>query len=387
MATILDLRALINELTELDKNAPLDLYQKKIDEIIKLRDLWEVLPAYEYSNIMLSVVSIYRQFQLYQEALEFLNKEYGIYDRICGFEYVSKSRLHELWADLLLLVGHTDSEILKELELSVYYIFIDNTTYNEFEFFSFRSFPEDGTPVEKQYSLNDIRNNTLSFSSPSRFNDPMDTILFRWNAYRKSIAQTEGERHLYDLYEQAIKPLKARCFARHDKLPRAESPLQTMNPETIIKAQHIEDINPLMWAHYTDSHKGFCVKYSFPSSFVMNNDHNHLTFTRIGNADYQRSLDFTQRNDLSVMDALFMKDEVWSYETEVRIVHYDPSVTDDFKLLNVPENSIREIYLGMKCTENNCQLMRDAIAGRNIPLYKMTTKDSDVYHLVAERIG
>lgn len=49
MATILDLRALINELTELDKNAPLDLYQKKIDEIIKLRDLWEVLPAYEYS--------------------------------------------------------------------------------------------------------------------------------------------------------------------------------------------------------------------------------------------------------------------------------------------------------------------------------------------------
>lgn len=386
MATIIDLRAAITALTQIGNNGTQPQYQQQIDEIMRLRQFWSKLNCTEYSTIMLCIASIYRHFGLYQEALDFLEKEYPQYEQTCKYEYPNKSRIFEIWADLLLTIGRGDDEILEKLRRSVYFVFIDNTSYSNFDYFSFRSFPKQGAPLDEQYSLNDIRNNTLSFSSPSQFNDPMDTVLFRWNEYRKSIAKTDKERKLCSLYEQAIRPLKIRCFARRDKLPRAEHPFALIDPEHVVKPQNIEDISSLMWAHYTNSHQGFCVKYSFPSDFVMNNDHQQMTFTRIGNMNYKSNLDFTQADHLTVMDALFLKDKVWEYETEVRIIHYDPNVTENFKLMQLPEGCIREIYLGMKCSKENEKLMREAIGGRNIPLFRMATKNENIYQLVAERI-
>lgn len=381
MATYQEVLNAINDLRQLGDNAPAADYMAAVQKLRAMRDDWVLLgrDVREYSYLIKSIVSIYREFKHYQEGLDFLDAEYEQYKQTCQYEYVSKSQIYEIWADLLLLANHGKEEILLKLKLSVYYIFIDNTTYSNFELFSFRCFP--GEKDKVPYSLNDIRNNTLSFASPTQFNDPMDTILIRWNDYRMRHAQTDTEKEFCRLYAEAIKPLKVRCFARNNELPESVGPFAAPTVP-IIKSQRIEDINSLMWAHYTDSHKGFCVKYSFPSDFVMNNDHNQLTFTRIGNAKYAPTMDFINSPNLTVKDALFKKHDVWAYEKEVRIVHYDPSVTSDFKTMHLPEGCIKEIYLGIKCSSENEQKMRDAIGARNIPLYKMEVRDNDAYHLV-----
>lgn len=383
MATYKDLQNALRDLYQLGDKASEADCMATVQKLRSIRDDWALLgrSVTDYSNLIYKIASVYREFKYYQEGLDFLDAEFGPYNQVCQYEYAMKSRIFELWADLLLLADHDKEEVLQKLRLSVYYVFIPNTSYNNFEYFSFRCFPAVTDKIP--FSLNDIRDNSLSFSSPTRFNDPMDTILIRWNDYRKRVAQTVSEKQLCDLYAEAIKPLKVRCFVRTDKLPESESPF-AIPTAPIVKAQNIEDINSLMWAHYTNSHQGFCVKYKFPSHFVMNNDHNQLTFTRIGNAIYDPVMDFTQMPYLTVKDALFKKHDVWAYEKEVRIVHYDPAVTSDFKTMCLPEDSIQAIYLGLKCSPENEQKIREAIGDRNIPLYKMTVLDNDVYHLVPQ---
>ncbi len=382
------LLSIIRNATDQAEGATNDENLEAVQQLLDKHDIWchPLFPSYMYSNMILFILFAYQRAGKHPDALHFLDTEYDNYAHFCQYEYAAKSNIFEIWAKLLYITGHGDNELLEKLKLSVYYIFIDNTSYDNFEYFSFRCFPEIGTSVDKQFSLNDIRNNTLSFASPSEFNDPMDTILFRWNEYRKNNAVSKEDAHIFELYAQAIEPLKVRCFVRNEALPRDLTPSEMLN-FTPHKQQNIEDINSLMWAHYTNSHKGFCVKYKFPSSFVMNNDNTTLVFSRIGNADYQPSMNFVETKSLSVFKALFQKHNVWEYEKEVRIVHYDPSVDSKFKTLQLPDDSIKEIYLGLKCTKDNEELMCEAIEGKNIPLYRMTTKDNDVYHLVAERIN
>ena len=67
-----------------------------------------------------------------------------------------------------------------------YFIFIDNMSYQGFDFFSFRSFTK--------YALDDIKNNTLSFSHPGSFNDPMDTPKIRFNDIIRPIYQMKLDK-------------------------------------------------------------------------------------------------------------------------------------------------------------------------------------------------
>ena len=155
--------------------------------------------------------------------------------------------------------------------------------------------------------------------------------------------------------------------------------------ENYVKEQRIEDVNALMWAHYADYHKGFCVKYCFDKDFILNNDETTKSFSRIGNVNYQS--DMKIESGLRIRDALFMKHNVWKYENEVRIVHFDPNNNDDFKLLKINPNNIKEIYLGLRCSDENKYRMFQILRGRSIPIYQMKLDKSNPFKLIAERIG
>ena len=91
-------------------------------------------------------------------------------------------------------------------------------------------------------------------------------------------------------------------------------------------------------------------------------------------------------DEFTVFDALFAKHDIWSYENEVRIVQYDANNDNNYKTVEIPEDSIQSIYLGLKCSDENRQKMLLTLRNRNIKLYQMEVDSIDAYKLVAKRI-
>ena len=227
-----------------------------------------------------------------------------------------------------------------------------------------------------------IKNNTICLAHPSTFNDPMDTILFKWNQFFIDNPEDDIDRKLHELYQKVYDHIKVRCFVRTDPLPRGPR----FGEIPVLKEQKIEDVNPLMWAHYADEHKGLCIKYKLPAKLVRNIDEKSLIWTRIGNVNYRRDMILSQFKHFTVFDALFAKHDVWSYENEVRIVQYDANNNDTYKVIAAPEESIQSIYLGLKCSDENRDKMISVLTGRDIKLYQMIVDPTDAYKLAKQRI-
>lgn len=153
--------------------------------------------------------------------------------------------------------------------------------------------------------------------------------------------------------------------------------------------------NKLMWSHYADSHSGVCLEYSFnsirkelifPISYVAKRQnyekgllewlHNKEdAINRLCN--YQNMTNIQKRQMHYCGKIMFTKDIVWKYEKEYRIVtrnHLDIAngkydaykeqkgsihKTEEFDLM------LSKIYLGMNCTEENRELIINAVRKAN----------------------
>jgi hypothetical protein len=88
-----------------------------------------------------------------------------------------------------------------------------------------------------------------------------------------------------------------------------------------------------MWSHYADEHRGICLTYAIPRSFIDENIDNIMGIT---NVDYKNSLSdwflrevpklagtnasFEDYAKLLLKKALTVKAEEWGYEEEVRFL-------------------------------------------------------------------
>lgn len=364
---------LVRDFLAIGENASEDVFRAEFAKLEKEHRLWQWMTPALYGSIINNLVYFTSKYGSSAEVVDALDRFYPAYDKVCPYDYQNKVAIHEAWAKNLIVLD-VESFAYEHLKEAAYYQFIDNVSYDGYEFFSFRDF----TP----YALEDIKNNTICLAHPSTFNDPMDTILLRWNKYLLEKAADSIEKRFYMLYQKVYDHIKVRCFVRTEELPREKTNASSV---LVSKKQNIEDVNPLMWAHYANYHKGFCIKYRFPGQLVRNEDKSTLSWSRIGNVNYIPEMKFSTMNN-SVWDALFAKHDVWRYEKEVRLIHYDPSDEANYKTIEIPENCIEDIYLGLKCSDENREKMKQLLRNRNIKLYQMRVDDSDSYKLVKERI-
>lgn len=375
--SILEAQEYINKLAReffaIGENATEDTFRSEFAKLEKEHALWQWMNPGIYGKVIITLVYFTRKYGTPSGVIDLLDRYYPDYDKVCSYDYQNKVTINEAWARSLVELD-VESKAYEHLKIAAYNQFVDNISYDGFEFFSFRDFT--------QYAFDDIQNNTICLAHPSTFNDPMDTILLRWNKYLQDHATDDVDRRLRMLYQKVYDHIKVRCFVRTDTLPRETTALSA---PPVSKKQRIEDVNPLMWAHYANYHKGFCIKYKFPGKLVRNEDKTSLTWTRIGNVNYVAEMVFPTRN-YSLWDALFAKHDVWQYEKEVRLIHYDPSNEANYKTIEIPEDCIEAIYLGLKCLDENREKMKLLLRNRNIRLYQMKVDDTDSYKLVKERI-
>jgi tetratricopeptide (TPR) repeat protein len=146
-------------------------------------------------------------------------------------------------------------------------------------FYSFRKFAG--------YSLDEIANNYISFSSP-KINDPNDSPIIR---------DIERDNDKTKFFER----IHVRCFSH---VPNQ------------IGADSKELSNTLLWSHYADGHKGFAIGYSFKRSLFSKNPELFL-----GKVNYSDSLNYYKEDKFILETGLLEKGQQWEYENEYRLIN------------------------------------------------------------------
>ena len=251
--------------------------------------------------------------------------------------------------------------------------------------FKYRSFDSNGN------SINLLQNNRLYFSSPIKFNDPFDcrvapnySIGSDKDIYNKMY---EHNKEVYpNLSYGVLRKITGKDFAKNVNIIK--------NPELFSK--RINDMidqligvftmtedneNILMWSHYAESHKGFCVEFNPKRLFEI-----CYNYIKIGDLIVSKKVKYSSTYPLinpykvsasyeEYMDWLTVKSSVWEYEKEWRLIYSNhPNEQVDF-----PDEIIKAIYFGVYCSDENIKMVIELTKNKKVvpKYYKAKLKNNE----------
>lgn len=129
--------------------------------------------------------------------------------------------------------------------------------------------------------------------------------------------------------------------------------------------------NVLMWSHYADSHKGFCIEYKDEAILALQRIKSNETL-KVGEVQYNAPCVVEDINDRYDIEPAFHKASCWSYEREFRVVFSDKGLKS---LGDNVASVINAIYLGcesyllVNSPEYKC--LMEFVHQHKIPCYHM----------------
>lgn len=208
----------------------------------------------------------------------------------------------------------------------------------------------------------------IYFASANQFNDPFDSSLpFVYskneltdeNILAKLIA-TSSKKHLSqaELIEEAKEKMKTTDFREKQFWNDAHDRLKDYLISTFgIFSMTKKNSDILMWSHYANSHKGFCIGISKDAIELT-------TLTQLKNVVYANTFPkrpmFISESDANkyILKLITTKSEHWKYENEVRLISFRPRYA-----LTMPNEFVREIIFGVSMNEED---KKEIIELRNI---------------------
>lgn len=149
---------------------------------------------------------------------------------------------------------------------------------------------------------------------------------------------------------------------------------------SFVAASDIRELNPLMWAHYADEHRGFCVRYEFDKDFFEIDDKNRSV--RVWKKMKYVTNEYRYKSEIATSEALLTKDKIWEYEHESRILLFDPSKQENFVSIPFGNHArITDIYLGMRFSPDNVRFMKSLIKDSGIKLHQMKEDENYAFKL------
>lgn len=139
--------------------------------------------------------------------------------------------------------------------------------------------------------------------------------------------------------------------------------------------------NELLWAHYANSHKGFCIEYDLDK--LSNNISCDFDITNVINVTYKSNRPKVFNNEdvfLTQQKVFGTKSMVWEYENEVRLI---------FKKSGekiVPKDAITAIYFGLRIGLEDRNEIIKQMHGRNINFYQIE-RNGNSYQLKATKLS
>ena len=126
--------------------------------------------------------------------------------------------------------------------------------------------------------------------------------------------------------------------------------------------------NPLMWSHYAKAHEGICIEYEFDNSFLDD----RIIYTKVKYKDNLKAE--------NVIDLFAIKSKFWSYEKEVRFISFGE------KNLLPLKGRITKIIFGCECKDDDRELIKELIKGKDIELYEAKRDNNDYFKLDIEKL-
>lgn len=263
---------------------------------------------------------------------------------------------------------------------------LDNLCYDVFQriskvkdertLFRFTGLTADGEKEGKKwagencYAFNDIKKGKLSFAAPKLFNDPMDPLIKAWTEWRQIHPDDMDDKILYQLISNTLDKIRISCLI--DPL-RGKCNRKCLSPI-------ITECNPLMWAHYADSHKGICIQYKINPDNLLD-EKNKLI--RLFEVNYDKP--FPLDGNIPFWDSLCVKGDFWRYEKEVRLIMYSRKELNDYYSQEGYE--IEAVYMGRRIEHEKRQYLKEMLKGTGIKLYQMSFSEDNISKLVAHQIN
>jgi hypothetical protein len=132
-------------------------------------------------------------------------------------------------------------------------------------------------------------------------------------------------------------------------------------------------LNKLMWSHYSENHKGFCIEYDkstiisgipslvnteiLPVEYVPNVQEITKSYTAFLGEFQKLSLKELIENYKLYLKKYYYKDNIWEYENEWRLAFLNENNEDRFTV----SGRITAVYLGLNISIENNKLLVNLI--------------------------
>lgn len=230
--------------------------------------------------------------------------------------------------------------------------------------YSFRRFNE--------YSLSDLINNEITVCHPSVMNDPFDSIANLWSTESNLNNICTEEQHISS-YSKSFQYFRIRSFVANKVTYDTD--------DNILK-------KILMWSFYANEHKGFCIKYRLSKHFIRQEKNTDYCNLRMIPVKYDNTFCLEGTQNITTSNSFALKNKVWEYEDEVRLLSYNIKSESKFLGISLSEDEscmskIEEITFGLLCPEEHKKVIKNIIQNysNNILLREIYRTDKNIYDL------
>lgn len=217
-----------------------------------------------------------------------------------------------------------------------------------------------------------LDNAELLYSRPSDFNDPFDC---KANIKVKGATRADWYNLLSDLqmlpgamdyciYKVMIDPDFAQSLV--------ELSIEETKTKTGVLCLTAKNDNILMWSHYSDCHRGVCVKFD-----TLKDCPSFYRPIRVKYNDKYPSFNYIkERNALG--ESMFHKSKEWEYENEYRVLK-----TAGYGLNAISKESVVSIIFGCKIEESVEAEIRQKVINNNFSRvrFQRAVQDEESYKL------
>lgn len=205
-----------------------------------------------------------------------------------------------------------------------------------------------------EYSINNLKNNEITVTQPSEFNDIYDSTMHVDNKRSTLEVHDQFEKMWKKLgYKEQVLSDETKKLHLKDAEKKDRHYLNYLTNDFYIDSFTSDKKNILMWSHYANCNRGICIEYDF-TKWIAPIKKNIFPVTYIDQPVDLTDLCEPIENDkisLAMLSAVASKFEEWSYEKEWRLVYYFYNCKDKrIQLKQVP--TPKTIYLGSKFIEN-----------------------------------
>lgn len=216
------------------------------------------------------------------------------------------------------------------------------------------------------YALSDLIANSITVSHPSQMNDPFDSLFTLWASEENLENTCKGKSHILT-FSESFNFYRIRSFVGNNALT---------SDNRLVR-------NIIMWSHYADDHKGYCIKYRLSKHFIKKSDDGTFKHHYLRRIRYvpQKEIMSVECPNMTTEKLFTTKSDQWSGEHEIRLVSYDSSHNGNFLQLKLDDCSkIEAIYFGYRCSDSDQRNIM-SIVGEKVDYYKMVLNSKNVYSM------